>query len=78
MTVEPGFGGQSFMPGMMEKVRALKERRPAVLVEVDGGINPETVVQCADAGVDICVAGTSVFRAENPAAAIAALQAAKR
>ncbi len=78
MTVEPGFGGQSFMPGMMEKVRALKDRRPAVLVEVDGGINPETVVQCADAGVDICVAGTSVFRAENPAAAIAALQAAKR
>ena len=74
MTVEPGFGGQSFMPDMLNKVRFLKEKAPAVLVEVDGGINPVTVVACAEAGVDVCVAGTAVFRAEDPAAAIRTLQ----
>ena len=67
MTVEPGFGGQKFMPEMMEKVKYLKKVRPELQAEVDGGISEATIGQCRDAGVDICVAGTAVFRAENPA-----------
>ncbi len=75
MTVEPGFGGQKFMEPMLEKVRRIKERAPHILVEVDGGINPQTISACAQAGVDICVAGTGVFRASNPAQALKNLQA---
>lgn len=74
MTVEPGFGGQSFMEPMMEKVREIKEKAPALLVEADGGINHTTIQQCAEAGVDICVAGTGVFRAEDAEKAIKELQ----
>lgn len=76
MTVEPGFGGQSFMADMMDKVRALKAKKPDLLVQVDGGINPETAVTAAKAGVDICVAGTSVFKAEDARKAINDLKAA--
>lgn len=72
MTVEPGFGGQSFMEPMMEKVRELKSR--GVYVEVDGGINLETAPVAKAAGVDVCVAGTSVFGAPDAAAAIRALR----
>ena len=74
MTVEPGFGGQKFMPAMMEKVKIIKQKAPQILVEVDGGIHSGTAPACAEAGVDICVAGTGVFLAEDPAAAIAALK----
>lgn len=74
MTVEPGFGGQKFMPAMMDKVRAIKERAPQMLVEVDGGVNDATIPQCVEAGVDICVAGTGVFRAENAEEALIRLQ----
>lgn len=74
MTVEPGFGGQSFMEPMMEKVREIKKKAPALLVEADGGINHTTIQQCAEAGVDICVAGTGVFRAEDAEKAIKELQ----
>ena len=74
MTVEPGFGGQSFMEDMMEKVRILKEeiknRHLNVLIEVDGGINQDTVKVAIDAGADICVAGTSVFKAQSAKDAI--------
>ncbi len=66
MTVEPGFGGQSFMPEQLEKATKLKEKFPNVLVQVDGGIGRNNVKQCETAGVDIVVAGTSVFKAENP------------
>ena len=66
MTVEPGFGGQSYMGDMMSKVVALKEKAPDLLVQIDGGVNLETIVPRAKAGVDICVAGTSVFRAQSP------------
>ena len=76
MTVEPGFGGQSFMADMMDKVRALKAKKPELLVQVDGGINPETAKTAAQAGVDICVAGTSVFKAEDAREAIDVLKAA--
>ena len=74
MTVEPGFGGQKFMPAMMDKVHAIKERAPQMLVEVDGGVNDATIPQCVEAGVDICVAGTGVFRAENAEEALMRLQ----
>ena len=76
MTVEPGFGGQSFMEDMMEKIRALKARRPELLIQVDGGINSSTIRTAAQAGTDVCVAGTSVFKAEDAAQAIRDLKAA--
>ena len=75
MTVEPGFGGQKFMPKMMAKVRALKQKKPELLVQVDGGINPETIALAAQAGVDVSVAGTTVFRALDARAAIRELKA---
>ena len=74
MTVEPGFGGQKFMPEQMEKVKALKEKFPELLVECDGGINAKTIDTCKEAGVDISVAGTAVFGAEDPKAAIEMLR----
>ena len=78
MTVEPGFGGQSFMAEMMPKIKELKEeidrRNLNVLIEADGGIGAATISQVADAGVDVCVAGTAVFKAEDPAQAIKELQ----
>lgn len=65
MTVEPGFGGQKFISEMMEKVKSLKnklkEQNLNVLIEVDGGIDAQTVKIASKYGVDICVAGTSVF-----------------
>lgn len=76
MTVEPGFGGQKFMPDMMEKVRALKKKRPDLRVQVDGGINLQTIRTAALAGVDVCVAGTGVFGAKNAEKEISALKAA--
>ena len=78
MTVEPGFGGQSFMEDMLPKVRAVKEeaarRGLKIKVQVDGGINETTAPLCAAAGADICVAGTSVFRAPDAAHMIRRLQ----
>ena len=74
MTVEPGFGGQTFMEDMMPKVAQLKKWAPQVLVEVDGGINPQTAVKCVKAGADVLVAGTSVFRAPDVKEAIEALK----
>ena len=70
MTVEPGFGGQSFMADQLHKVKCLKERFPELLVEADGGINRDTIEACSSAGVDICVAGTAVFKAADPKAEI--------
>ncbi len=75
MTVEPGFGGQSYQGAMMDKVRKLKEKAPDLLVQIDGGVNLETIVPSAEAGVDVCVAGTSVFRAPSPRQMIADLKA---
>ena len=79
MTVEPGFGGQSFMPDMMDKVRFFRkeiERRGlSTLVEVDGGIAVDTIATAAKAGVDVCVAGTAVFGAPDAKEAIDELRA---
>ena len=78
MTVEPGFGGQSFMADMLPKVKAVKEecRRLGIElpVEIDGGVSEDTIAQAAAVGVDICVAGTAVFKAEDPKKAIAKLK----
>ena len=74
MTVEPGFGGQKLMEGPLEKVRQLKERFPHLVVEVDGGVNEETAPLVRQAGADLLVAGTAVFRAERLAEAMARLR----
>ena len=79
MTVEPGFGGQSFMADMLPKATAIRneaERQGvSVLIEADGGINETTISQCAQYGIDICVSRTGVFKAQNAGQAISALQA---
>ena len=78
MTVEPGFGGQSFMADMLPKVKEIKDeckrRGIDMLIEADGGIGDATIEQAANAGIDVCVAGTAVFKADNAAEAIAKLQ----
>ena len=78
MTVEPGFGGQSFMADMLPKVKEIKDdcnrRGIEMLIEADGGIGEATIEQAANAGIDVCVAGTAVFKAENAKDAIAKLQ----
>lgn len=74
MTVEPGFGGQKFMEAPLSKIGQIKEKFPHLLVEVDGGVNRETAPLCREAGADVLVAGTAVFRAEDPALAIAQLR----
>lgn len=69
MTVEPGFGGQTFIEEMMEKVKTIKEEieknKLNIKIEADGGINQETIKIAKDAGVDICVAGTSVYKSSD-------------
>ena len=57
MTVEPGFGGQSFMGGMMSKVEALRKAYPTLDIEVDGGVGPKTIDACAAAGANMIVSG---------------------
>jgi ribulose-phosphate 3-epimerase len=79
MTVEPGFGGQEFIAEVLPKVRRARELvetgHLTLLVEVDGGINADTIEQAAAAGADVFVAGSAVYGADDPARAIAALRA---
>jgi ribulose-phosphate 3-epimerase len=79
MTVEPGFGGQSFMPEVLPKVREARRLvdtgHLTLFLEVDGGINADTIQQAAEAGADVFVAGSAVYGADDPAAAIAGLRA---
>ena len=74
MAVEPGFGGQSFMPEVLGKVEAAREwvenRGLATDIQIDGGITPETARQAAEAGANVFVAGTAVFAADDPADAM--------
>jgi ribulose-phosphate 3-epimerase len=78
MTVEPGFGGQDFMAEVLPKVRLAREQVRAghlrLFVEVDGGISADTIEAAAEAGADVFVAGSAVFGADDPAAAVEALR----
>jgi ribulose-phosphate 3-epimerase len=80
MTVNPGFGGQSFIPASVDKIRRarrlLDETRCQADLEVDGGISRDTILQCRRAGADAFVAGNAIFSATKPQAEIAALKTA--
>ena len=76
MTVEPGFGGQKFMPEMMPKVEALRKRYPDLNIEVDGGLAENTIDTAAEAGANVIVAGSAVFGAKDPSEVIAKLREA--
>ncbi|MCA2217530.1 ribulose-phosphate 3-epimerase [Jidongwangia harbinensis] len=79
MTIKAGFGGQKFLPEMLDKVRDVRRRIAAggleVRLEVDGGISADTIEQAAEAGADAFVAGTAVYGADDPAAAVRRLRA---
>ncbi len=70
MTVEPGFGGQSFMEDMVPKISSLRkiidDKKYNCLIEIDGGINDKTAKICIDAGADVLVSGSYIFAAQNP------------
>ena len=78
MTVEPGFGGQSFMSDMLPKITAIREKaneaNPDLLIQVDGGIVPETARLCVDAGADVLVSGSFIFGALDTKEAIDSLR----
>lgn len=78
MTVEPGFGGQGFLEAMLEKVRRVRRLvrdtdRP-IAVQVDGGVDETTAARCAEAGADLLVAGSAVYSADDPGAAVRRLR----
>lgn len=78
MTVNPGFGGQSFLPETLKTIEQLdawkKEEKWTYQIEVDGGIVPETATQCKEAGAEVFVAGSYVYNAEDPAKSISNLR----
>jgi ribulose-phosphate 3-epimerase len=77
MTVEPGYGGQAFMPEMLPKIRRIRDMlRPEQRLEVDGGINPHTAGLCAAQGADVFVAGSDIFRSGDIPKAVAEIRAA--
>ena len=84
MSVNPGFGGQSFIPSQLRKIEAVRRRIETegrdIRLQVDGGVNPDTARQCIDAGADVLVAGSAVFRdgPEEYAGNIAALRSGGR
>lgn len=79
MSVNPGFGGQKFIQNTFDKVRQLKalcnRKNPSCLIEIDGGVTLENAPLLVDAGTDILVAGSTVFKSENPIQTIASLKA---
>ncbi len=78
MTINPGFGGQKLVPSSIQKVRKMRrllaEHQRTALIEVDGGVDLNTITELAEAGADVFVAGTSVFKASDPALAIRQLK----
>ncbi|MEY9877336.1 ribulose-phosphate 3-epimerase [Streptacidiphilus sp. MAP12-33] len=79
MTVEPGFGGQAFLDIMLPKIRRTRQlidkHGLELWLQVDGGVSASTIERCAEAGADVFVAGSAVYGADDPAAAVAALRA---
>ena len=82
MTVEPGFGGQSFMPECLDKVRVLRRQTIKMgidlNIEVDGGINAENAIHCTEAGANVLVAGSALFKTKRPRSVMAAMREAAR
>ena len=80
MSVNPGFGGQKFIPTTFDKVRKLKkmvdEINPEIIIEIDGGVNDENAGELFNAGADMLVAGSFVFKSDDPAETIANLKKA--
>ena len=80
MSVNPGFGGQSFIPGALDKLSAVRERIDrsgrTIRLEVDGGVKVDNIAEIARAGADTFVAGSAIFNAPDYAATIAAMRAA--
>jgi len=80
MTVEPGFGGQSFLDVCVPKIRRTRELLDKhgldLWLQVDGGVSLETIERCAEAGADVFVAGSAVFKADDPNAMVESLRAA--
>ena len=74
MTVEPGFGGQSFMESTMPKIEKIRKINSEIDIEVDGGINEQTIKIASKAGANVFVAGSAVFKSSNPAQTISALR----
>lgn len=80
MTVNPGFGGQAFIPSVVTKIKEIRELadelNPSLEIEVDGGINSETIAVCAEAGADVFVAGSAIYNQSDRKKAIEDLKAA--
>ena len=76
MSVHPGFGGQSFIPSVLEKVQALRQKYPSLMIQMDGGIDVTTAKLAREAGANNLVAGSYIFKAKDRAGAIAALREA--
>ena len=74
MSVHPGFGGQVFIPSVLEKVKALRARHPRLMIQVDGGIDPVSAKKAIEAGADNLVAGSAVFKSSDRAKIIAELR----
>jgi ribulose-phosphate 3-epimerase len=75
MTVVPGFSGQSFMPEMMPKVKALREKYPNLTIQVDGGLSPSTIDVAAEAGANAIVAASAIFGSDDRRGVISTLRA---
>ncbi|MFK7960637.1 MAG: ribulose-phosphate 3-epimerase [Phycisphaerales bacterium] len=79
MSVNPGFSGQSFIPEVLDKVRAISPMlRPDQRLEMDGGVSPKTAAACREAGCDLLVAGSAIYGADDVAAAAAAIRGPER
>jgi ribulose-phosphate 3-epimerase len=74
MTVEPGFSGQQFMPDIMSKVKALRQKVPHLNIQVDGGLSPTTIDAAAEAGANVIVAASAIFGSQDRQGVIQALR----
>jgi len=78
MSVNPGFGGQNFIPQVLEKVRNLRKMKPELDIEIDGGIEPKTARDAINAGANVLVSGSYIFRQRDRVKAIESLRNAAR